>query len=132
MELSNYLSKIRESGIVSGSVWQEAIGYFLRLLAPTAPHLAEELWNRTGHPYSIHNESWPEYAEDLAEEKETTLIIQVNGKLRDKVLVPAAIGEAEARELALNRERVKAYIDGKNLIRVIYVPSRVVNIVVAS
>jgi leucyl-tRNA synthetase len=131
MELSNYLSKIKESGVVSGSVWREVSGYFLRLLAPAAPHLAEELWSRTGRPYSIHNESWPEYVEELALEKETTLIIQVNGKLRDKVLVPAAIGEAEARELALNRERVKAYIDGKNLVRVIYVPNKVVNIVVA-
>ena len=132
MELSNYLSKIKEGGTVSGSVWREVTGCFLRLLAPAAPHLAEELWNRTGRSYSIHNESWPEYAEDLAEEKETTLIIQVNGKLRDKVLVSAAIGEAEARELALNRERVKAFIDGKKLIRVIYVPNRVVNIVVTS
>lgn len=132
MELSNYLSKIKEGGTVSGSVWREVTGYFLRLLAPTTPHLAEELWNRTGHPYSIHNESWPEYAAELAEEEETTLVIQVNGKLRDKVLVPASIGEAEARELALSRERIKAYIDGKNLIRVIYVPNRVVNIVVAS
>jgi leucyl-tRNA synthetase len=132
MEFSNYLSKVRESGVVSGSLWQEAIGYFLLLLAPTAPHLAEELWNRTGHTYSIHNQPWPEYDEELTKEEETTLVIQVNGKLRDKVLIPASISEAEAKELALGRERVKAYIDGKKLTRVIYVPTRVVNIVVAS
>jgi len=132
MEFSNYLSKVKESGVVSGSLWGEAISYFLLLLAPTAPHLAEELWNRTGHPYSIHNQPWPEYDEELVKEEEITLVIQVNGKLRDKVLVPASISEVEAKELALGRERVKAYIDGKRLTRVIYVPKRVVNIVVAS
>jgi leucyl-tRNA synthetase len=131
MEFSNYLSKVKESGVVSGSLWGEAISYFLLLLAPTAPHLAEELWNRTGHPYSIHNQPWPEYDAELVKEKEITLVIQVNGKLRDKVLVPASISEVEAKELALGRERVKAYIDGKKLTRVIYVPKRVVNIVVA-
>jgi len=117
--------------VVSDSLWRKAISYFLLLLAPTAPHLAEELWNRTGHPYSIHNQSWPEYNKELAKEEEITLVIQVNGKLRDKVLVPASISELEAKELALGRERVKAYIDGKKLARVIYVPKRVVNIVVA-
>jgi len=132
MEFSNYLSKVKESGVVSGSTWGEAISYFLLLLAPTAPHLAEELWNKTGHPYSIHNQPWPEYDEELVKEEEITLVIQVNGKLRDKVLVPASISEVEAKELALGRERVKAYIDGKKLTRVIYVPKRVVNIVVAS
>jgi leucyl-tRNA synthetase len=132
MEFSNYLSKIKESGVVSGSLWREAISCFLLLLAPTAPHLAEELWDRTGHPYSIHNQPWPEYDEELTKEEEITLVIQVNGKLRDKVLVPVSISEVEAKELALGRERVKAYINDKKLTRVIYVPKRVVNIVVAS
>ncbi len=132
MEFSNYLSKVKESGVVSCSLWGEAISYFLLLLAPTAPHLAEELWNRTSHPYSIHNQSWPEYDEELAKEEEITLVIQINGKLRDKVLVPASIGEVEAKELALSQKRVKTYIDDKKLTRVIYVPKRVVNIVVAS
>jgi leucyl-tRNA synthetase len=131
MEFSNYLFKVKESGVVSNSLWREAISYFLLLLAPSAPHLAEELWERTGYPYSIHNQPWPGYDEELVKEEEITLVIQVNGKLRDKVLVPASIGEVEAKELALGRERVKAYIDGKKLTTVIYVPKRVVNIVVA-
>jgi leucyl-tRNA synthetase len=132
MEFSNYLSKVKESGVVSDALWREAISYFLLLLAPTAPHLAEELWTKTGHPYSIHNQPWPEYDKELAREEEITLVIQVNGKLRDKVLVPAAVSEVEAKELALGRERVKAYIAGKKLTRVIYVPKRVVNIVISS
>ncbi|MFC1927051.1 class I tRNA ligase family protein, partial [Chloroflexota bacterium] len=132
MEFSNYLSRIKRSGTVSSSLWRETVGYFLRLLAPAAPHLTEELWNITGHPYSVHNQSWPEYVEELAKEEEITLVIQVNGRLRDKVLVSASIGEAEAKELALGRDRVKAYVGGKTPARIIYAPKRVVNIVVAS
>jgi len=132
MEFSNYLSRVKEGAAVSSSLWRESIGYFLLLLAPAAPHLAEELWSRTGHSYSIHDQPWPKYDEELAKEEEITLVIQVNGKLRDKVTVPASIAEVEAKELALSRERVKAYIDGKELAKVIYVPKRVVNIVVTS
>jgi len=131
MEFSNYLSRVQERGAVSDSRWQQAIGCFLLLLAPTAPHLSEELWSRVGRPYSIHNQPWPDYDEELVREEEVTLAIQVNGRLRDKVVVPAAISEAEARELVLSRERVKAYIEGKKLERFIYVPKRVVNMVVA-
>jgi leucyl-tRNA synthetase len=132
MEFTNYLSKVRESRVVSASLWRESIAYFLLLLAPAAPHLVEELWNRTGHAYSIHDQPWPEYDEELAKEEEITLVIQVNGRLRDKVIVPASLSEVEAKELALGRDRVKAYIDGKKLTKVIYVPQRVVNIVVAA
>jgi len=85
---------------------------------------------RTGHPYSIHNQSWPRWDEELAKEEEITLVIQVNGKLRDKVTVPVSITEAEARELALSRERIKAYVQGNNINKIIYVPRRLVNIVV--
>jgi len=132
MEFSNYLSRVKESAAVSESLWQQSITYFLLLLAPSFPHLAEELWSRTGLPYSIHNQPWPEYDRELAREEEVTLVIQVNGKLRDRVVVPASIGESEAKELAMNRERVKAHINGKKVIKVIYVPKRVVNIVVVS
>ena len=131
MELTNYLAKVKEARAVSDSLWQEAVGYLLLLLAPAVPHLAEELWGRTGHPYSIHNQSWPEFDEELTREEEFTLVIQVNGKLRDKVLVPASISEAEVKELALGRERVKTYMGNSKHAKVIYVPKRVVNIVIA-
>ena len=130
MEFTNYLSKVQEAGNVSISLWQEAISCFLLLVAPTAPHLAEELWARTGHSYSVHNQSWPKFDEELAKEEEVTVIIQINGRLRDKLLVPASITEDEAKELALRRERVKAYTDNKRISNIIYVPKRVVNIVV--
>ena len=129
MEFTNYLSRVKESGNVATSLWQEAITYLLLLLAPTAPHLAEELWARTEHSYSIHNQSWPKWDEELAKEEEIILAIQINGKLRDKLLVPVSITEAEARELVVGRERVKACTAGRRIDKVIYVPGRVVNIV---
>ncbi|MFC2049592.1 leucine--tRNA ligase [Chloroflexota bacterium] len=130
MEFTNYLGKVQEVGAVSNSLWNEAITSLLLLLAPTAPHLTEELWERTGHAYSIHNHPWPKWDEELAKEKEVTLVIQVNGKVRDKVTVPVSITEAEAKELALSRERVKAYLKDKEAAKIIYVPQRLVNIVV--
>ena len=131
MEFTNYLFKVQEARDISISLWQEAVTCLLLLLAPTAPHLAEELWTKTGHPYSIHNQSWPQWDEELVREEEITLVIQINGKLRDKVLVPASITEVEAKELALGRDRVRAHINGKKLSNIIYVPKRVVNIVLS-
>ena len=130
MEFTNYLGKVQEAGTVSASLWNEAITNLLLLMAPTAPHLTEELWERTGHTYSIHNQPWPKWDEELAKEEEVTLVIQVNGKVRDKVTVPVSITEAEAKELALSRERVKAYLKDNEAAKIIYVPQRLVNIVV--
>jgi len=129
MEFTNYLLKVQEDGVVSAVAWHEAITSLLLLLAPTAPHLAEELWTRTGHPYSIHNQPWLKWDKKLAKEEEFIFVIQVNGKLRDKVTVPVSIEEKEAVELALSRERVKAYLKDKKINNVIYVPGRLVNIV---
>jgi len=130
MEFTNYLVKAKESREVSVSAWREAIGILLLLLAPTAPHIAEELWARTRHRYSIHNQRWPEWDEALAREEEITLVIQVNGRLRDRVTVPASITEAEARQRALASQRVKPHLEGKELLNAIYVPGRLVNLVV--
>ncbi|MEE8470052.1 MAG: class I tRNA ligase family protein, partial [Dehalococcoidia bacterium] len=113
------------------SAWKEAIDTLLLLLAPTAPHLTEELWERVGHVYSIHNQAFPSWGEELVAEDQVTLVIQVNGKLRDRVTVPVSITESEARELALSRERVRAHVDGKELKDVIYVPGRLVNVVIS-
>jgi leucyl-tRNA synthetase len=130
MEFTNYLSKVQDEGNVSASIWEESIKVMLLLLAPSAPHLTEELWAMLDYPYSIHNQSWPKWDKELAKEDEVTLIIQVNGKLRDKVTVPASITEAEARELALGSDKVNIYLEGKKAAKIIYVPGRLVNIVV--
>jgi len=130
MEFTNYLTRVKETGTVVPSVWDESINTLLLLMAPTAPHLAEELWQHTGHQYSIHNQSWPEWDEALARDEEITLVVQVNGKLRDRIAVPASITEAEARQLVLERPRVKAHLEGKEITDMIYVPGRLVNLVV--
>jgi leucyl-tRNA synthetase len=130
MEFTNYLVRVKETGLVTPSAWEEAVKNFILLLAPTAPHLAEELWQQTGHEYSIHNQSWPKWDEEIARDEELTLIVQVNGKLRDRIMVPTSITEAEAKDTALNRQRVKSYIEGKKVLKTIYVPGRLVNLVV--
>jgi len=130
MEFTNYLAKVGETGCITDSAWEEAIDTLLLLMAPTAPHLTEELWLRRGRDYSIHNQSWPHWDEELAKDEEITLVVQVNGKLRDRIIVPASITEAEARQLALERQRVKAYLEGREITNVIYVPRRLVNFVV--
>ena len=130
MEFTNYLVKVKEEKLVPSVAWQEAIDALLLLFAPTAPHLAEELWTRTGHPYSIHNQAFPTWDEALVAEEEFTLVIQVNSRLRDRVKVPVSITEEQARELALSRERVQHYLEGGEVSKVIYVPKRLVNIVV--
>jgi leucyl-tRNA synthetase len=92
--------------------------------------LTEELWTRTGHPYSIHKQPFPTWDEELAAEEQITFVIQINGKVRDKLTVPASITETEARALALSQPRVKTFLEGKQLTSVIYVPQKLVNLVV--
>ena len=130
MEFTNHLGRVKETGAVTPSAWAEAIKALLLLLAPTAPHLTEELWQRLDYPYSIHNQPWPEWNEELARDEEATLVVQVNGKLRDRITVPLSITEAEAKSLAMASQRVKAHLEGRELLKTIYVPGRLVNLVV--
>ncbi|MFH0847503.1 MAG: leucine--tRNA ligase [Chloroflexota bacterium] len=130
MEFTNFLDDIKNSGVVTRSEWDKSIETLILLLAPTAPHLAEELWQETGHDYSVHNQKWPEWDEDLVKEEEITLVVQVNGKVRDRISVPAGISEEEARKVTLSSDKVKAYLEGKTLVNTVYVPGRLVNLVV--
>jgi leucyl-tRNA synthetase len=95
-----------------------------------APHVSEELWTRSGRPYSVHAQAWPAWDPELAREDEITLVVQVNGKVRDRIQTPAGIDEARARELALASPRVRQFTDGKQLAKVVYVPGKLVNVVV--
>jgi leucyl-tRNA synthetase len=129
MEFTNYLGKVREERSVAASAFAEAIDALMLLLAPTAPHFTEELWVRSGHTYSIHNQPFPEWDDKVAAEEEFTLVIQVNGKLRDRVTVPVTITEKDAGELALSRERITTYLKDAKVARVIFVPRRLVNVI---
>ena len=130
MELSNLMGKVREVGGVDPAAWEEARDNLLLLLASAAPHIAEELWERLGKPYSIHTHPFPTYNEELAKEEEVTLVVQVNGKLRDRLTVSVGTAEEAARELALASERVKAHLEGKQISKTIFVPDKLVNLVV--
>jgi len=104
---------------------------FLRLLAPFAPHLCEELWEKFAkHHKSIFLEKWPQYDEKLIEEEAWQLIIQINGKLRDKIKVQKGASEKEIKELALSQEKVKKWLDNQQPKKIIYIPNRLINLVV--
>ncbi|MEN8615242.1 leucine--tRNA ligase [Dehalogenimonas sp. THU2] len=130
MEFTNYLTPAREAARVSAESWNKAVETLILALAPTAPHLAEELWTLTGHEYSVHNQSFPAWDESLTAEPEITLVVQVNGKLRARLPAPADITECQATDLALTNDRIKEFTEGKEIKTVIYVPGKLLNIVV--
>ncbi len=130
MEYTNYLDNVRSKGSVTESVWQNAMQTLMLLITPTAPHLAEELWSLTQHPYSVHNQKWPIFDPKLIEAEQVTLVIQVNGKLRDRFDVPVSISEEEAKKLAFESPKVKPHVEGKQVINIIYVPGKLINLVV--
>jgi leucyl-tRNA synthetase len=129
MELLNEMYKARENGAAGTHAWNEAVDIYLRMMAPVTPHIAEELWSYLGKPYSIHQQTWPEVDMVAAAAELITLIVQVDGKLRDRIMVPADISEADAQTAALESEVVKKYLEGKTPRNVIVVPRRLVNIV---
>ncbi len=101
------------------------------LLAPFAPHLCEELWERLGHPKPLTHEPWPAFEAAALEQAEVVMVVQVNGKVRARLTVPAAISEAELRRTVLADAQVKKFLDGQSIKQVIIVPKRLVNIVVS-
>jgi leucyl-tRNA synthetase len=128
MEHTNYLLAVR--GEVGEDEWRDALQTFALALAPLAPHHAEQLWSDLGDEYSVHEQEWPTYDEALIATEEVTLIVQVNGKLRDRISVPAGVSEEEAKELALGSEKVRPHVEGKELRKSVYVPGKLVNLVV--
>ena len=131
MELLNFMYQARENGAAGTPAWAEALDLYLRMMAPVTPHIAEELWAEVlGNSYSIHTQPWPEADEEAAKADEITLIVQVNGKLRDRILVSADVSEMDARQIALASEAAQNFMEGKPPRKVIYIPGRLVNIVV--
>jgi leucyl-tRNA synthetase len=128
MEHTNYLLAVRDR--VDEDAWHDALRAFVTVLAPFAPHHAEEMWAAMGEEYSVHERAWPGYEEALIQAQEITLIVQVNGKLRDRIEAPADISEDAAKELAISSARVRPHLEGKELRKSVYVPGRLVNLVV--
>ncbi|MFA6771263.1 MAG: leucine--tRNA ligase [Dehalococcoidales bacterium] len=130
MELTNYLTKVRGAGSVPLKTWKEAIKSLLLMLSPSAPHITEEIWHLLGNPYSIHNQPWPKWKEEKTREEETTIVIQVNGKLKGKINLPVGASREEVLKKAMEVERVLPYLEGKTIDDTVYVPDRVVNLVI--
>jgi leucyl-tRNA synthetase len=128
MEFTNFLYRVRPQH-AGTPAWREAVRALVLMLAPLTPHIAEEMWERLGEPYSVHTHSWPAYDPELARALTITLVLQVDGKVRDRVEVSADLTEAQARELALNNPKVRRYLDGREVADVIVVPGRLVNVV---
>ncbi len=130
MELLNEMITAKDGGVAGTREWAEAQDLYLRMMAPVTPHIAEELWSRLGKPYSIHQQPWPEVDPEAEAEEEITLVVQVNGKLRERIQVRADISEDDAKALALESETVQRFVAGKTPKKIIYVAGRLVNIVV--
>ena len=130
MELSNFLGKAKRSPVYNTPEWKTALETFNTMLAPYAPHIAEEIWNKTGHTSSVHLEHWRSFDPSKLVKDSFELVVQVNGKLRGKTEAPSNISSAEAIALARGLESIKAYVDGKETVKEIYITGRLVNIVV--
>ena len=129
MELLNEMQRLK--GETCGTpAWTEAVEVYLKLLAPVAPHITEELWQRIGKPYSIHTQAWPKVDEAAAAQDEITLVVQVNGKVRDRITVAADISDDDAKQTALTSAVIVKALESKTPLQVIYVKGRLVNIVV--
>jgi leucyl-tRNA synthetase len=132
MELVNeiYVSEVKDrEDEISMRVMREAIETTVLLLSPFVPHFAEELWEALGNRDSMIQNAWPNYDREAVVEEEVLIVVQVNGKLRDRVTVPASYGEEEVKTWALKSERIQKLIEGKEVKRVILVPQKLVNIV---
>lgn len=130
MELVNELSGFEPDNDNDLRVSKYAIETTLLLLSPFSPHIAEELWEAIGHSPSILEERWPEWDEEIAKEEEIELVIQVNGKVRSKIMIPAGLGDERIKELSLKDPKIKTVIEGKTIRNVFVVKGRLVNIVI--
>lgn len=133
-EMQSFASSMRPKdapdGFCDRVVLSEAMELIQIMLHPFAPHITDELWERLGNSGSIYQHHWCEADEEAAKVEEQVIVVQVNGKMRDRLIVPVGISEEELRSLALNCRGVKAHIAGKQIKRIIVVPNRLVNIVV--
>ncbi|MBB6099837.1 leucyl-tRNA synthetase [Deinobacterium chartae] len=130
MELTNTLVKAKRSPVAEAASYREALRLFNLLLAPFAPHLAEELWSGSGREGSVHLQSWPEFDPAALVRSSVEVVVQVNGKVRARAEVPASADQDEVFAVALSLPNVVAHTEGKEIVKRIYVPGKLVNVVV--
>ncbi len=132
MELVNAIYAYRqavEKGSCNREVLQEALAKMVILLAPFAPHLAEEAWEMLGRGGSVHRQHWPAYDPEMLEVDRVDVVIQVNGKVRGRINVPTDCPEDSLIEAARSSDRIRELLEGKEIVKTIVVPNKLVNIV---
>ena len=130
MELSNSINSYRNLDELDLPVLKEAIDTMLLLLSPFSPHITEELWQYCGHQNSIYCQAWPKWEESALVKDEVEIALQVLGKVRDRVMVASNISNEELEKIALGSERIQEFCQGKQVVKVIIVPGKLVNVVV--
>jgi leucyl-tRNA synthetase len=125
----NELMRLKDRPVARTVAWREALETLTLLMAPSTPYVAEELWERLGKPYSVHRQAWPRFDPALIREELVEVVVQVNGRVRDRLHLAPEESEGRVRELALASERVREHLGGKEPAKVIYVPGRLVNVV---
>ncbi|MBI9101983.1 MAG: leucine--tRNA ligase [Spirochaetales bacterium] len=120
-----FVNELYKEENLNKNLWEP----FILLLAPYAPHLGEELWNKLGHKETLTYETYPTWKEELTLEDEKTIVIQVNGKVREKIQLPAGLDKASLEKTAMANKRIQGFIEGKTVVKVIAVPDKLVNIV---
>lgn len=131
MELVNAMYVAKDQNTVTNvGLLREVIANLLKLLAPFAPHIAEELWNQVIGQDSVHKQQWPVFDAEAIVLEEVEIVLQINGKVRDKIVVPAGLSQNELEKKALEQEKVEELVAGKQIVKVICVPQKLVNIVV--
>ena len=124
MKFKNAFRAALREGQIGAAVWHKTMSQVLRLMAPFAPHMAEELWARLGQEYSVHTQPWPEYDADLAREEMVDLVIMVDGRPRETLTVAVDIEAAQAREMALESEAARRFLRGQSPKRLVFIPGR--------
>ncbi len=130
IEFTNELMKLKETDVTGTTAWRDAITSLTLLMAPLTPYVAEEMWDVLGNEFSVHQQAWPVYDESLAAEDTIEIPIQINGKVRDKIVIEAGLSQEEQLAAAKASERVQELVAGKTVVKEISVPGRLVNIVV--
>ena len=131
MELINALYKYDSSvSDKNMGLYLDTIKDLIKLMAPFAPHFAEEMWQKLGMDYSIFNQKWPEWNAKALVRDEAEIAVQLNGKVRDKIMLPSGLGREQTEEAAMKDDKVKALLEGKTVVKVIAVPGKLVNVVI--
>ena len=130
MVLVNELYRYKSESVLNKGLLRHAIKCLILILSPFTPHICEEMWQHIGHDSTLYHERWPEYDEAALVRDETEIAIQINGKVKERIMVTSGLSKDEFLEEALQNEIVKALLDGKNVIKIIPVPDKLLNIVV--